>query len=197
MSGHPRGAVRRLALAVLLIWLVVASRRDGFAGDLPPAPDGFAWKHLPERQGDLLVPSSWRHRCCQGDMGWKSTETETGVPDPARFTLSVIRYGRRVSRQDAEKTAAGFMKGLSAQLKPVETWDSTRGPFVGKAGIYVDEKAKASSRIEHTAYIQVLVSPETSTLCIISFDAPSSQWDAKWSIGKVIADTFVLEDVMM
>jgi hypothetical protein len=85
----------------------------------------------------------------------------------------VIRYGRRVSRQDAEKTAAGFMKGLSAQLKPVQTWDSTRGPFVGKAGIFVDEHAAASSRKEHKAFIQVLVSPETSTLCIVSFDAPS------------------------
>jgi hypothetical protein len=31
----------------------------------------------------------------------------------------------------------------------------------------------------------------------VVFDAPASEWDAKWSIGKVIADTFVLEDVMM
>jgi hypothetical protein len=184
-------------LAALLVWLAVAGRRAGGAEDLPPAPAGFAWQRLPEIHGALLVPSSWRHRCCQGDMGWKSTETETGVPDPASFTLSVIRYGRRVSRQDAEKTAVGFMKGLSAQLKPVETWDSTRGPFVGKAGIFVDEHAAASSRKEHKAFIHVLVSPETSTLCIVVFDAPSREWDAKWGIGKVIADTFVLEDVMM
>jgi hypothetical protein len=68
---------------------------------------------------------------------------------------------------------------------------------VGKAGIYVDGNAKASSRIEHKAFIQVLVSPETCTLCIVVFDAPSREWDAKWSIGRVIADTFVLEDVMM
>lgn len=187
--------MNRHALAALFFFLV-AGPGPAVAEEPPPAPAGFSWQRLPEMKGAVLLPSTWQHKCCRGDMGWQSTETETGAADPAKFTMNVIRYGRRRSRQESEKTAAEFLAGLSSALKPLETWDSTHGPFVGKAGFYSDEQGEASSRSRHKAFIQVLVSPNTSTLCIVVFDAPASRWDEKWNVGRVMAESFVLDDEM-
>ncbi len=185
-------AARRLLMGALALWLPVVDRRDCVAQELPSAPAGFSWQRLSEMKGAVLLPASWRHKCCQGDMGWLSTETETGVSDPAKFSLHVIRSARARSRQEAEKVASQYLAGLSGSLKALKTWDSTHGPFVGRAGFYAEVQGQASSR--RNAFIQVLVSPNTSTLCIVIFDAPSGQWDEKWKLGQVIADTFVLED---
>ncbi len=187
-----RAAVRHLGMAALALSLVVLDPRGGIAQELPAAPAGFSWQRLSEMKGAVLLPASWRHKCCQGDMGWLSTETETGVSDPAKFSLHLIRANRARSRQEAEKVASQYLAGLSGSLKPLKTWDSTHGPFVGMAGFYAEKERQASSR--RNAFIQVLVSPNTSTLCIVIFDAPSGRWDEKWKVGQVIADTFVLED---
>lgn len=94
----------------------------------------------------------------------------------------------KLKSYDAVAYMNAFMQKLPEGKTIRERWDVSRGPLVGKGLLFEDDQA-----VMHEL---ALANPKTNTLYLFMFEAPLSEWDDAWQLGKKIMDTLVIDDEM-
>jgi hypothetical protein len=164
------------------------------AGQLPAAPDGFAWQSLPEVRASVLRPTGW-HVKTEGDAGTQAyfiskESIESGGKFETGLTINVIRditHRRGIKPSEFARKWREALAG-SGQVDVEKTWEAQADPFQTFAGRYLTKTA-SPARMQAL----LIANDRTGTLYQINFEAPATRWDADWVIGLRMLKQLMLD----
>ncbi len=180
--------LRRRLVPGLTLAILAAVRL--FAEDLPPAPEGFAWKRIDSIKAEFLVPKGWFFKYeenADGRAFFISQESiEKGGEFATGLSVNVVKLKKDAAPERAMKVIAEY-----SQLGKVQKlWEAENGALkLYGARIHVTKDPPA-----FTEQVLAIGNSQTNTLYVIFFESPDASWDEAWKKGEVILGDFRLDD---
>jgi hypothetical protein len=165
-----------------------------YAAENPAPPDGFTWQLLKQIRARVPKPDGWhyKHARMNGGEGFfisrenidkhgsfstglsinlhKGVRRKAGVP-PSEYSAATLRGAKMKHGVEGETPIArGDLKGVSYRFNFTPKGHPKR--TMQSMDLYDDEK---------------------DILLVLFFEAPSSEWDDAWKLGKVMMEKFTLE----
>ena len=163
------------------------------AGDLPPAPEGFAWERLKEIRGAFLRPAGWHflHEERGSTQAWfVSAEEIRG--EKGQFDTGLSLNAIKLQKGRAESAAVRTLGGLSSKHEVLISWSSEQEPLK-IFGVLLRDRTR-SDGVPLPAQHLFIVNSKTNVLYMIGFESPESQWAEAWKKGEMMMTTFVLDE---
>jgi hypothetical protein len=160
-------------------------RGAGVCPNLPNAPEGFDWKHLPESSLAVLAPVEWNFLSEPRETTNNYFISQENIPTEGSFKTGLTIQVINDEKQDAVSTAKALpTKTMKlAGVEPVEVSERVEGNLI----IYEFEY-KISGAYVSTAHNMVIANKATNTLYIIVFESPAEDWEEAWVIGQAMLD---------
>lgn len=165
--------------------------------ELPPAPDGFSWVRMPEIMAAFLKPQGW----FEHDKETKDSHTfaisKESVMEYGSFDtgLTVIAFTDVLNKLNFPPYAVSLQmyEDIKSSISNtiIKTKDITQGKFKSFIVRYENHPKVAEPIIVHKLFV---ANDKTSSLYIVSFEAPKSSWDQAWELGEVILKYFMVDD---
>lgn len=165
---------------------------DGNCPDLPAAPEGFEWKHLPDSSLAVLSPSDWNFLSEGGGTAQGYFISQENITTEGSFktglTIQVIRDEEQSAVQVAKSLPSKTME--LAGVEPVDVEERTEGDLT----FYEFEYQQAFTEYSATVHNLVVTNAVTNTLYVIVFESPTDQWEAAWAKGQVMLEQLLFLD---
>lgn len=159
------------------------------AVELPPAPDGFAWRRVEGLQASFLVPEGWHFRSTHEGHSAEILITEKEVSESGTYDTGV--------------SVEVFLEDPNAPLKLRRVMDeaasrheaevaaSTTGPFVMLTTEF--QTARPGNPEPYRVFSVGIANTETNTTYLVTFGTPSARWTETWPKGQTIVSTLALD----
>ncbi len=180
-----------LALLAALLLAPAAWAQVGKA-----APPGYAWQDLPAIKSAVLVPKGWTFTELPATEGTSHYAISRDKPDAtgkyrAGLGWKTVTEVPRRSGQPIRDFAGAFV--LDAAAKHTLTLREPK-----KMGALETMRLKFEDappgKEALTVYHFLVANEKTGTFHILTFEAPSAEWEAAWRVANVIFNHLRLDD---
>lgn len=174
-----------LALAGLSAWPLAR------AGELPPAPAGFTWFTSTNGAGTFLRPDGWFTKEETHGNTQAVFITKTSIADGGDFDIGLtVNAFDRVSLRGVKPSAwAASMIARLAKRGRILKADVVKGNAVDMNVVRLLDTARGAPVVVH--YLTIGDDAKDRGW-LIFFEAPQTDWDANYPIGRAMLDAFGL-----
>jgi hypothetical protein len=180
--------MRTLLTALILFVGILAppapAARPVSPGELPTAPHGFSWVDFKEGKTSFLKPIGWYEKREIRDNVAALFITKENIETNGKFetglTLNYFEHAHRSVNAVPSEFAQKFVALMAAKHTLSASFKSAIGPDITGFGFRFRDDI-APPKIVH--YFIVADDP-ADTIRIIFFEAPASEWDSAWVVGK-------------
>ncbi|MGE5278597.1 MAG: hypothetical protein ACM3SU_16530 [Acidobacteriota bacterium] len=159
--------------------------------DAPPAPQGFSWKRLEPVKASFLMPDGWHFKQEEQQGTRAFFITLEDIDKSGSFETGLTVNVQKVQRDKAPGKAAQFIVGMMQGHQVLDQWAKEAG-VMKIFGCRVRETEKGHPPL--VIHVLALGNERTNTLYVVMFESPESSWDAAWAKGRVMLETFRLDD---
>jgi hypothetical protein len=163
-------------------------------GEMTQAPKGFHWEQATAIKGAFMVPDGWFFRVDQTPtrLTYLISRTDTHL---GYFKVGLtVNVNRGAKGEDAvayaKKVVAVFSKGQGKTLR--RSWD-IKSNLLSGAGCDV-EFVPVTGREVLGMELLMLGNPRTNATYYITFEAPKTEWEEAWKLGREIMSQMKLSD---
>ena len=162
---------------------------EGACPEMPPAPEGFNWKFLPESSLAVLAPIDWNYKSEHNQTVNAYFISVENIDKEGSFktglTIQVV--------QDNSKNAGQLAKSLTTNVPSQENVIETSEVSERTNGNLIFYEFQYEIGASDTTYASInheLIVANTSanTLYVFLFESPKDQWDEAWKIGQVMME---------
>ena len=183
-------SARACAIAgALLLALATALHPE----EVPAAPDGFTWKHVPAVKASFLMPNGWFFLEEEKEGTHAFFITKEKIEDGGQFETGLTVNVQHLKKTSAPERAAGLIAVMREKYEALDSPGGNRrqGALEGfGCRVRVREKDQPSLIEE----VLAIGNRRTNTLYILIFESSEARWPAEWEKGRVILDRFLLDD---
>lgn len=179
-------------MSILLFSVCVAAQQSA----LPKPPQGYSWEWCWEIKAAFLKPDGWFFKKDRkGDTpgffitrenlvkegSFKTGLTVNVIPKiPAKKNISAYEFTRKF-RDEARKS-----------VKFIREWDKDMGPFRSVGFLYEKDDKDGAFKVH-----SLLISNDgTGTVYLVTFEAPSVEWEAAWKIAEPVIKLLYIDDTI-
>ena len=160
------------------------------ADDLPPAPEGFAWKRIESVKASFLVPRCWFVR--EEDQGGTRAIfiSKQSTQEGGRFTTGLTVNVQKAPHGSAQDRARKAITQFGRLGEIQKLWEAENGALkLYGARIHVTKDSPP-----FTEQVLAIGNSRTDALYEIFFESPDPLWDEAWKTGEVMLKDFFLDD---
>ena len=174
---------------IIFTLILIFSFNPSFAE--PKIPNGYAWSGTGPGETDFLKPDGWFLKIEKNKGTYAIFITKEDIAKVSQFqtgfSVNVIKNITKKTGVSASNYALAFISKIVEKKQTIKNpWSINNGPFKGYA-----TQVKDNVKIMH---YMLIGNDTTDTLFLMIFEAPPSEWENAWSVGKNILNYMKLDD---
>ncbi len=167
-----------LLFAALSVHAAFVPQAEAASMELPAPPAGYRWESCPEIRGALLRPDDWYFKKrIDGDKRAYYVSKEDIDADGGFTTgltmVALINHGDKNGVPAAEFARNYVINAARSAHVRKSPWTNRMGPFVAHGVVITTPDAAKGDFVSHHL---VIANEETSTVYIVIFESPVSDW---------------------
>ena len=163
---------------------------------LPKPPQGYSWEWCEEIKSAFLKPEGWfSKKDVKGETFGISISKEDLVKEGSfktGLTVNVIPKIPAKKKVSAYEFTKQFRDEARKTVKIIREWDKDMGTFRSVGFQYERKDLDGAYKVHN-----LLISNETTgTVYLVTFEAPSEDWETAWKIGEPIMKQLYIDDAI-
>lgn len=157
-------------------------------------PSGYTWARCPEIKGAFLQPTGWFFKSSKVGESKSFFITKEEIKDKQQFTTGLSIFVMPNIPKKHEISPYKYSLKIREAAKESHTltkeWEHEMGPFKAVGFIYTKKDKKG----DFTVHNLVISNDKTGTMYLITFEAPTAEWEQAWKTAEPMLKYLFIDD---